>query len=89
MPDAPSPTPQNPSPAISPAIPADVVALLRCPVTHSPLRLQGDQLIAELPADAPLRYPIRDGLPLLLPNEAILPPGVADLTAYRDRYVAT
>lgn len=60
-------------------LPADVVAMLRCPVTRDKLRLESDMLVAE----CGLKYPIREGIPVLLPDEAILPPGVADLETFR------
>ena len=85
MPDAADTTP-SPDPPPAAALPQEVIALLRCPVTRSPLRLQGEMLIAESPRDAPLSYPIRDGLPLLLPGEANLPESVADLDEYRAKY---
>jgi len=55
--------------------------ILRCPLTKSPLTLQGQELVATVGG---LRYPIRDGIPVLLVDEAILPTGVnslADLKA--------
>jgi len=53
-----------------------LLELLVCPLTHSKLHLDGAALIAEIGG---LRYPIRDGIPILLPHEAQLPPGVATL----------
>lgn len=50
--------------------------LLRCPLTRSPLRKEGDWLIAE---KGGLAYPIRDGIPVLLTEEARLPEGVTSL----------
>lgn len=56
--------------------------LLRCPVTRSRLRKDGDWLIAE---EGGLAYPIRDGIPVLLPEEAKLPEGVASLDALKQK----
>lgn len=61
-----SPVPFNPQ----------VLSILRCPLTRSPLRVEGEFLVAEVGG---LRYPIRDGIPVLLVEEAKLPPGVASL----------
>lgn len=42
---------------------------LVCPVTRQPLRLDAERL--ELVSDAAgLAYPIRDGIPVMLPEEA-------------------
>ena len=49
---------------------------LRCPLTLSRLRQEGDFLIAEVGG---LAYPVRDGIPVMLIEEAKLPPGVASL----------
>ncbi|HEY1683126.1 MAG TPA: Trm112 family protein [Tepidisphaeraceae bacterium] len=54
----------------------ELLALLRCPLTRSPLQQEGDFLIAEIGG---LRYPIRDGIPVMLIEEATLPAGVASL----------
>jgi uncharacterized protein YbaR (Trm112 family) len=54
--------------------------LLRCPLTHSRLRHEGDFLIAEVGG---LAYPIRDGFPIMLIEEAKLPPGVESLEALK------
>lgn len=54
----------------------DLLALLRCPLTRSPLRQEGDFLVAEVGG---LMYPVRDGIPVMLMEEARLPAGVASL----------
>ena len=54
-----------------------------CPLTRSPLRREGDELVGEVGG---LRYPIRDGLPLMLIDEAKLPEGIASLDEFRERY---
>ena len=59
-----------------------LLAMLRCPVTHSRLRKEGDWLIAE---EGGLSYPIRDGIPVLLPEEARLPEGVASLDELKQK----
>lgn len=49
-------------------IDAKLLKLLACPVTHQPLTLSKDQcwLLSEKQA-----YPIRNGIPVLLPDQAI------------------
>lgn len=63
-----------------------VLALLRCPLTRSTLRQEGDYLVADQPEGAGLRYPIRDGIPVLLMDQAELPDGVASLEAFKAKY---
>jgi uncharacterized protein len=59
-----------------------LVEMLQCPVTHSKLRLEGDYLISEI---GPLKYPIIDGIPVLLPDRAILPEGCKTLEEFKER----
>ena len=61
----------------------EVLEILRCPLTHSKLRQEGDWLIAEVGG---LRYPVRDGIPVMLLEEAQLPPDVKSLDELRARY---
>ena len=60
------------------AAPVDsaLLEMLRCPLTLSRLRADTDELVAEVGG---LRYPVRDGIPQMLPEEARLPEGVASL----------
>jgi len=58
------------------AIDADLLEILRCPLTRSRLRPEGEFLVAEVGG---LAYPIRDGIPVMLMEEAKLPAGVASL----------
>ena len=44
-----------------------LLEILVCPKTHSSLVLHGDELISK---DAKLAYPIRDGNPIMLIDEA-------------------
>jgi uncharacterized protein YbaR (Trm112 family) len=57
-------------------IPPHLLDLLRCPLTGSRLNAHGEFLIAETGG---LRYPVRDGIPVLLVSEAQLPPGIKSL----------
>jgi hypothetical protein len=61
----------------------EFLELVRCPVTLSRLSRQGDHLVGEIGG---LRYPIRDGIPVLLPEEAELPPGVASLDDFKRKF---
>jgi uncharacterized protein YbaR (Trm112 family) len=61
----------------------EILAILRCPLTRSPLRQDGDWLIAEVGG---LAYPVRDGIPVMLPEEAKLPAGFASLDEFRQRF---
>ncbi|MEX0746328.1 MAG: Trm112 family protein [Phycisphaeraceae bacterium] len=75
-------------PSQSPALDPALLEILVCPLTRSKLRLEGDELVAEQPEGAGLRYPIRQGVPVLLAEEATLPDGVADLDAFKRRYAS-
>lgn len=61
----------------------ELLELLRCPLTGSRLRHEGDFLIAE---EGGLAYPIRDGFPVMLMEEARLPAGVHSLDELKQRY---
>jgi len=64
-------------------IDVDLLAILRCPLTRSPLHQEGDYLVAEVGG---LRYPVRDGIPVMLVEEAKLPPGVDSLEAFKVKF---
>ncbi len=52
-----------------PGLDPKLLEILVCPVTKGPLRFDGDR--QELISDkAGLAYPIRDGIPIMLPDEA-------------------
>ncbi len=61
----------------------EVLKILRCPLTRSPLTQEGDELVAEVGG---LRYPIRDGIPILLIDEAKLPEGISSLDEFKQKY---
>ncbi len=61
----------------------ELVKLLRCPLTRSRLTLQGDFLVAEIGG---LRYPVREGIPVMLAEEAKLPEGVASLDDFKQKF---
>jgi uncharacterized protein YbaR (Trm112 family) len=62
---------------------ADLLDILRCPITRSRLRQEGDHLIGEIGG---LRYPVRDAIPVMLPEEAVLPDGVGSLDEFKRRF---
>jgi uncharacterized protein len=65
------------------SIDPELLALLRCPLTRSPLRQEGDWLISEV---GNLAYPVRDGIPVMLIEEARLPAGIASLDDFKQRF---
>lgn len=50
-------------------IDAKLLEILVCPLTHGPLRYdrEGQELVSER---AGLAYPVQDGIPVMLPDEA-------------------
>lgn len=58
----------------------DLLAILVCPLTRSKLRQEGSELVADAGG---LRYPIRDGVPVLLVDEAILPEGIDTIDQFK------
>ena len=59
----------QPLPALTVDIDPRLLEILVCPVTHGPLTHDRDK--AELVSkSAKLAYPIRDGVPIMLPEEA-------------------
>ena len=68
-------------------IPPDFLAILRCPLdpSHTGLDLDGVRLLCQR---CRLAFPIRDGFPTLLVEEAVLPEGcksVDQLPCQRDK----
>src|SRR3954453_10162879 len=66
----------------SSTIDPELLDLLRCPLTGSRLRPEGDFLVAEVGG---LAYPVRDGFPVMLIEEARLPAGVESLAVLKAR----
>lgn len=64
----------------------EVLAILRCPLTRSQLQQDGGWLVAQKPEGDGLRYPIKDGIPVLLMDEAQLPKGIESLEAFKTKY---
>jgi hypothetical protein len=74
-----------PDPTPLQVLDAETISLLCCPVTRSRLRLEGEFLIGEVGG---LRYPVREGIPVLLAEEAKLPDGVESLDVFKARFAA-
>jgi uncharacterized protein YbaR (Trm112 family) len=51
-----------------------LLEILVCPLTRDKLRLEGDLLVN---VKWPIKYPIRDGIPIMLVEEAQLPEGMS------------
>jgi len=64
----------------------ELLAILRCPLTRSKLTQEGDWLVAEQPEGAGLRYPIEDGIPILLIDQATLPEGIDSIEQFKQRH---
>ncbi|MCE9592137.1 MAG: Trm112 family protein [Planctomycetes bacterium] len=60
-----------------------LLKILVCPLTRSPLRQEGEELVGTVGG---LRYPIREGIPILLVDEAKLPQGVASLDEFKKKF---
>jgi len=65
------------------SIDPELLSILRCPLTRSRLRQEGDFLIGEVGG---LAYPVRDGIPVMLVEEARLPQGIASLDEFKQRF---
>ncbi|HEX9639431.1 MAG TPA: Trm112 family protein [Acidobacteriota bacterium] len=63
-------------PETSAAIDPDLLEILACPLGKTPVKLEGDYLVC---TQCGLRYPIRDGIPVMLIDEAELPAGVSSI----------
>ena len=72
-----------PEPSSTNTIDPELLEILRCPVTRSRLRQEGDFLIGEVGG---LSYPVRDGIPVMLAEEAGLPAGVESLETFKQRF---
>ena len=64
----------------------ELLESLRCPLTRSRLRREGEYLVAEVGG---LMYPIREGFPVMLIEEARLPAPFRTLEEFKARYAAS
>lgn len=53
-------------------IDADLLAILACPECKAPVKMTGEKLVCENP-QCGLRFPIREGIPVMLKEEAEKP----------------
>lgn len=58
----------------------ELLAMMVCPFTRDQLRLEGDKLVN---VKWGLKYPIRGGIPVMLVDQAELPPDVSSLDELR------
>ncbi len=63
----------------------ELLEILVCPLTRSRLKQEGGFLVGEVGG---LRYPIRDGIPVLLIDQAELPAGISSLEEFRQKFAA-
>jgi uncharacterized protein YbaR (Trm112 family) len=49
------------------SVPEELLSILVCPQCHRPVRPEGEELVC---TGCGLRYPVRDGIPVMLPEEA-------------------
>ena len=61
----------------------ELLNILRCPLTRSRLTQEGDYLVSEVGG---LRYPVRDGIPVMLIEEAKLPAPFRTLQEFKAHY---
>jgi len=85
MSQPPSDSPSQPSSSSSNRIDSELLEILRCPLTRSKLHQEGDWLVAEVGG---LSYPVREGLPVMLMEEAKLPKGVESLADLKSKLQA-
>ena len=52
----------------------ELLEILACPKCKAPIREEGDKLVCTNP-QCGLRYPVRDGIPVMLIDEAEKPAG--------------
>ena len=50
----------------------NLLEVVVCPVTRSKLRVEGEFLVSEVGG---IKYPIKDGIPVLIAEQAVLPAG--------------
>jgi uncharacterized protein YbaR (Trm112 family) len=63
------PAPSEP-PKLGGEVDAELLAMLACPLDKQPVTRQGDYLVCD---ECKRHYPIRDGIPVMLIDEALTP----------------
>jgi len=66
-------------------IDSDLLDIMVCPVTGDKLQQQGDWLVN---TKWGLRYPVRNGIPIMLPEQAQLPQGIASISELKAQIAA-
>jgi len=66
-------------------IDSDLLDIMACPVTGDKLQQQGDWLVN---TKWGLRYPVRNGIPIMLPEQAQLPQGIASIKELKAKIAA-
>ncbi len=61
-----------------------LLSILVCPLTRSPLSLDGQELVSQVGG---LRYQVREGIPIMLISEAKLPADVKSLDEFKAKYI--
>ena len=59
-------------------IPQDLLDILVCPVDHAKVSLEGEELVC---AECGRAYPVRDGIPVMLVDEARMTKGTPEAAA--------
>ncbi|MBL4701207.1 MAG: hypothetical protein JKX85_08105 [Phycisphaeraceae bacterium] len=67
----------------APDLASQLLDCIVCPLTRSKLTMQDNYLVSEIGG---LKYPIVDGVPVLIADEAILPEGYATLDAFKQAF---
>ena len=70
-------TPQEP-PKLGGEVDAELLAILACPLDKQPVTRQGNYLVCQ---ECQRHYPIRDGIPVMLIDEALTPEQAAKTPA--------
>jgi uncharacterized protein len=63
-------------------IDSELLKIMVCPLTHDQLRQEGDWLVN---VKWGVKYPVRQGIPIMLIDEAQLPPGVNSLDELKQK----
>lgn len=70
-------TPQDP-PKLGGDVDPELLAILACPLDKQPVTRQGNYLVCQ---ECQRHYPIRDGIPVMLIDEALTPEQAASATS--------
>ena len=65
-----SSSPSTEPPRLGGEVDADLLAILACPLDKQPVKREGNYLVCQ---ECQRHYPIRDGIPVMLVDEALTP----------------